>query len=616
VRYRPTSYFGPLAPALLLPVVALSDNLGRDNWQIATWLFWLCLSLMMAACAIRCLGTTASRRERVLIVFSLALSLYLVKVLHSPTSFSIHDEFGHWRTTHDIATGHHLFKANPLVRAYPFYPGIELVTVAISQMAGVSIFVAGLVVVGLGRVVLAFSLYALFEELTGSARGASIACLVYFSNPNFLFFDSQFAYESLALPFALAALTLAVRRLRGRPAAEAITALIIVSALTVTHHLTTISLGVILSAAGLVSCLGRFFRRRLDLRVLTMAVYCLVAITLWIAFVAPVTKDYVFAPLRSAVSALIALGTNGSGEKQAFGSTGSGGTTPLLEQFVGFGSVIIALGTVPLGLAAFVRRRTFAPVAVVLVLLAISYPATLALRLTQAGTETSNRSSEWVFLGIGYLAARTLEPGALPLASYFGWIQRRRNWARGRMVAFTGLFVVLFTGGVTVGWPAYALLPGPYLVGGDTRSIETQSIDAARWAPVHLQTESSIVTDRENGLLFGSYGLMRPQGGVIGGSYVTDVFFSPRVSPRIRAILSGDKIRYVVIDTRLSTALPYSGAYMESPEPGAHHHKAPIALENLEKFDTTKGALRLFDSGAIQIYDVSRIAGLPNSGRQ
>ena len=57
--------------------------------------------------------------------------------------------------------------------------------------------------------------------------------------------------------------------------------------------------------------------------------------------------------------------------------------------------------------------------------------------------------------------------------------------------------------------PASALLPGPYEVIADSRSIEPQGIQAALWTRVYLQPDNRVAADRINQILLGTYGDQR-----------------------------------------------------------------------------------------------------------
>jgi hypothetical protein len=52
--------------------------------------------------AVRLIAPEAERPERIGLVALLGMGLYLVKLLHSPMSFTLSDELQHWRTAGDI----------------------------------------------------------------------------------------------------------------------------------------------------------------------------------------------------------------------------------------------------------------------------------------------------------------------------------------------------------------------------------------------------------------------------------------------------------------------------------------------------------------------------------
>ena len=56
--------------------------------------------------------------------------MYAIKLIHSPGSFTLFDEFHHWATLDDILVTGHLFIHNNILPASPFYPGLEIVSSA------------------------------------------------------------------------------------------------------------------------------------------------------------------------------------------------------------------------------------------------------------------------------------------------------------------------------------------------------------------------------------------------------------------------------------------------------------------------------------------------------
>ena len=111
-----------------------------------------------------------------------------------------------------MATGR-LFAPNPILPVSPLYPGFESVISAVVSVSGLSIFQAGILVVGMAKLLGALVLFYLYETLlSGSSRIASVGVLLYASNPHYALFDSQFAYESLGVPLIAFALFAICRR--------------------------------------------------------------------------------------------------------------------------------------------------------------------------------------------------------------------------------------------------------------------------------------------------------------------------------------------------------------------------------------------------------------------
>ena len=270
-----------MAAGLLMVGVADAGAWHQAGW--AAPLFYAGLALVYATPAFRMLSRGAGRGERLALVVMLGIALYAVKVMHAPSMFTFRDEFGHWRTTSDILASHHLFSNNPVVGAYSYYPGLEIATAALVKLTGLSIFQAGLLAVGAARLVLAGSIFWLMEEVLGTAWLAGIAALIYMANPNFLFFDAQFAYESLALPMATAVVWLTVRWVRADGRAAWVWAVIggtVLAALVPVHHMTSYAVVAVLGtwAAGSVALDRK--AARASTRRIALAAACSLILTL------------------------------------------------------------------------------------------------------------------------------------------------------------------------------------------------------------------------------------------------------------------------------------------------------------------------------------------------
>ncbi|MDH4335622.1 MAG: glycosyltransferase, partial [Chloroflexota bacterium] len=154
-------------------------------------------------------------------------------------------------------------------------------------------------------------------------------------------------------------------------------------------------------------------------------------------------------------------------------------------------------------------------------------------------------------------------------------------------------------------------LPGPYLVGADSRSIDDESIAAARWAKEILGADHRFAADRVNRLLLGSYGAQHVVFHGSDGVEQWQVLLSPQIGAVQIARLQLGEVEFVLIDRRLSWSLPLVPFYYEEGEIFEGRHTTPISAQVLAKWDRTAGVDRVYDSGHIQIYHVGGLYGTP-----
>ena len=231
-----------LTSAIGLFLVAMAYNGGRFAEQWAEPLFWFGLIVIFLPIAVRLFSKRPTRRERISLLIVLAINLYFVKFLQYPLYFAYYDEFSHVQTAQSIAATGHLFSLNPILQISSFYPGLEIVTNALSSLTGLSIFVTGIVLIGVARLVIVLSLYLFYEQISKSMWVAGIATLLYMANPNFLFFDSMFAYESIAISLAVFILFAVVRRSyagSNQRLGLTLTIWLGIGAVMVSHHVTS-----------------------------------------------------------------------------------------------------------------------------------------------------------------------------------------------------------------------------------------------------------------------------------------------------------------------------------------------------------------------------------------
>jgi hypothetical protein len=596
-----------VAAAIGVLLVALGDNAARTGSGLAEPLFWAGLVAIYAPIAFRLLSASASRGERIALVALLSVSLFLVKLLYSPLQFSFYDELGWWRATHDLLDSGHPFSSNPLVITTPAFPGLDLLTAPLAALGRLSVFDAGTIAIGVVRTAFALALFLFFERATRSSRAAGIGVAVYACNPSFLYFNAQFAYESIALLIGLALLLVTVRWAETHDAAaergtrSLIAAMTLLACtLTVTHHMTSYAIFALLVTWAILAELSEPApgARRPDSLLETAALPAIVlgvTASAWFIFVAGGTTvtelgDILTGAIRSVADLIFA----GSGPKRPFEAGGQSNTW--LARGVAVVSVLTLLLVIPLGLRAIWRRSASDPLARALALLAVLYVVTLGLRLTHNGTETSQRASEFVFLGLAFLAAVVVNDLRGP----------RGGPHRGRAAALVAtLATLVFLGGFIVGEPPQGRQPGPFLVSAERRSISAQGLAAAEFAAAELPAGSKIVVDHANATLMASYGGLDPVMRRVDGIPVSHVFFGRYFTRSARRLIRKGHIAYIVVDRRLSHSPPVGGYYFTRQEPGAFERTEPIYPSSLSKFRLVNGLTKVYGNGAIAIYDTA-----------
>ncbi len=583
------------AGGLLLVAVAMAEAWVGRRW--AEPLFWVGLLVLFVPVAGRLLGEPASRGERIGLLALLGLELYLVKVLRSPLSFSFYDELLHVRTASDILEGGHLFRMNSLLPVSPYYPSLENVTVALAQLSGLSVFAAGLAILGAARLTLVLGLYLFYEQVSHSPRLATLSTLFYMVNPSFLFFDAQFAYESLALPLAALVLLAETRRQEAPPdrrRGPRVLVVIAVAALTATHHLTTYAL---LAFLFLWTAVFALANRRRPAREGPGAstLITLVAAVAWLLLVARLTVSYLGGNAQQIVAETIRV-LIGEGAARRLFQGGIGNVAPRWEQIVSYAATLLILLILPVGLPQVWRRYRANALALALGMAGLAFPASHALRFTSSGAEIASRTPEFTYLPLAFILALGVERL---------W-SLRPAFPRREAAILAGV-AILFLGGVTLGSSYWARLPGPYLVAADSRSIEPQGLAAATWSRAFLGPDNHVAADRVNALLMLSHGKQQPVSNAFMGVDVPMLFFSPRFSGVEQRLLYEGNIRYLVVDRRLCSALPMVGVYIEPGEPGEKQLSIlnPICLT---KFDDVERASRIYDNGAIIIYDCKALS--------
>jgi hypothetical protein len=260
--------------------------------------------------------------------------------------------------------------------------------------------------------------------------------------------------------------------------------------------------------------------------------------------------------------------------------------------------VLLILLGLPFGALYIWQRLRKNIFALILICAALAYFPMLAMRFTPQGWETSNRSSQFLFVGISFVIALGIVNLRIP--------RRISSFAQ---IGLTLYVLVIFLGGMATGWQPNARLARPYLVGVGTSAIEPQGVTAARWTRSFLGEDNAFATDTTNARLLLAYGEQRPYTGAKYG--IKAMLRSRRVGRSEQYILQLTNVRYIAYDRRVISWDHMIGVYFNHLVSGFSQETELIEPQQYAKFDAQKGVSRIFDSGNIIMYDVKGLVDGP-----
>lgn len=579
-----------LASGLGLLLCAAANALARATDGYPMLLYWAGILLIAVPVFYRLTSREATLGERLALVLLLGISLYGVKLVRDAPLFTFSDEFPHAFNANQIAATHHLFHANSILKVTPYYPGLEGATSALTAITGLSSYAAGAFIVGVARLTLVGALFLLFLRVSGSARTAGLAAGIYACSFNFLLWVGQYSYESLALPLLLVIMmALAEREAEGREALRAWAVPIVLAtvAVLVTHHLTSYALIAVLAA---VAVAYWYVRRSWEPpNPWRFAVLAAALALAWLLIVATSTIGYLSPVLSGAVKSIVHTLSGEAPPRELFGKADSAvGDTPLVGQALAVLAIAILFAGLPLGLREVWRRHRRQPFALVFLVSAVAFFATLVLRLAPSAWETGNRLSEFLFIGLAFVLA------------YAGFEllrrlpRRRQRLARGLLA---GLISLALIGDAISGWPWDSQLARPLEVSASGRTIVSPPLAMAQWAEHDIDEGRFAAPTADANLL-----LVPGDKEVIAGPHpdVVDILEDPNLAGWQLPLLRNHNLRYVVSDLRPASADGLRGYYFSVDD--SEEGRLPRGVT--AKFNRVPGVARVYANGPITVFDL------------
>jgi len=544
-----------VAAGVALIVVAYA--MAKHSTSVAHFhVFWAGFALVLIPVVVAG-GRAPGRWTAAGLLVAYGVITMLPKFLMSPNGPVFFDEFGHIRHANDIVASGHLDVPSAYLPILRVYPGLEVLTAWLHDLTGVSTWHVGQALVLVAHCAVLLIVRSIARMAGLGDRAAFFAAIVYSLNPSYMYFDTQYAYESLGLPLCFAAIALAFAIMRTRTVRAGlffvVAALAAVGACIVTHH---VSAAVMVIVLELVSVITPVAGRRSLTPVArwgapVVAFLGLIGLALWVTFVAPTTLDYITPHVRGGIRGVVEIftghstTTTGSARHQLF----SGSTVPPYEKVFAYVAPALA-GLAVLGaLIQAVRDRRHSRRIVLVtpfIVLASLYFVSLPLALTVDGGETAHRAWGYGYLGIAICAAY-----AAPFWTRLWVLRARWGWPIVGVVALLAAAV----GNIAAGENVLYRFPGPYQFGTDTRSQTPELHRLASWIRANLPQGAKVVTDRFTGEVITSETTLdvpNPDESRAYGLYRE----GDNASPSLRAFLGQHNFRYWILDTRLIDQTP------------------------------------------------------------
>ena len=555
-------------------------------------LFWACTVLALGAAGLL-IRSGCRPREAGVIAILLGGLFYLPKYFRSPHFFNFHDELAHWYETTQLFAGHGAFTYNPGNLVVQYYPGLHVLTAALSSMTGLSVFAAGNIVCAWAHIVVCLAVYGLSRQMGANPGAALCAVLLYAASPAFFYFDAQFAYETLGLAFFAVVLACAIRIASPHnrvPWAEVGLFGLIVLALVVTHHITSYLLAAALTVLTIASLV---LRRRAKVparscrQLAALASVAILANVTWLVTVARYTLTYLSGPIQADLAAIRDyFAAGGHTSRQLF----SGSTIPSYEVFGSYAGVLV-LFILYAWVLTGLRRQDLRcdPRHWTLLLLGALYFVSLPVCFV-FNDPTVKRPWAFAFVGLAVSCAPVLH---------------RMLTTPGRILWLGGvvLAAILYVGGVVTFSGEDIRFPGSFEAGSDALSTTPDLVAAAYWTDAHYGEGNPFIGDVTIAQVFGAYGRQDPRTYDEFGYRPWNVVFPKHLDSTVYDELRQDDARFIVEDLRTATLPPLPrGYYFNGKEPDANTGNRPFDIQSLEKFQYGPFA-EIYDNGNITIWE-------------
>lgn len=536
----------------------------------------------------------------------LGLFTVLPKFLMSPNGPIYYDETTHFALLRNIVSAGHLFQSTPLLPIGTYYPGMESAAATIHWLTGMSEWDSALTLIAAVHSLLLVQIYYIARALAVPHPWAVVAGLVYAANPSFIYEDSQFAYESMAILIMLAIIRLYVEALAAERSddntwTQSLSTILLLAVMSfacvVTHHLTSLTgVGLLLAGAFTIRPMSGFADRKGGWRRLLLrwipGLTLGACFALWVAFVAPGTISYLFPHVAQPASQILAAaGIGHSKSSFTLRSLFSGSVAPVYERISAFAAPVMISLALLVAVIRWLWKRAFKFNFLWSFVLTAAYLVSLPITLLAQGAAGAHRTWASTFVGVALLPAA--------LVFLFALDQRKRWLRRTAATVGTLAFIVLLVGNTAAGIGMDYRYPGPYRFGSDTLSVTPETITLDRWVLQHLGAGAGVVTDRFTGLsLTGTGAAVTPLQGP--GLPIASIWYNKLPpTPALMSALQSKGDDYIAVDLRDTEYTPTEVPLFFHKEP------ARVPVQNMTRLAQWPWLKLLYSSQHYRLYEIN-----------
>lgn len=558
--------------------------------------FWFGIMLCMIPAIFLLLDNYVSSIGKVITLLIWGSTLYLPKVLRSPSFFNFQDEALHFQFLTLLHQTGNLSVTSTILNKLPIllhYPSLELVTNSFASVTGQSLFSAALVLIGIFHVLQPVFVFLMVKNIFSSNRIAAIGAFVFTCNPSYIFFDSLFSYESLGILLFVFLVFLLSKTYTATSNKRLFLCLSLVTlfGLVFTHPFSSYMFIIFAGFLAFVQLIrtrkGGFDKEKLAGA--PFVYFALLAVIFVIAYIvcsAPTTiTDFMQLSIQRINSVVNFFAPNGQGQRALFSKS----LLPRYEVIIDYlyFPIVLLLSTIAVYHVRKDRLRSTFVYSLVIygpLILLLSLP----LILTGAA-EITYRVLPFLFVGVA------------PIIAYGANKTFQNKKFHLKIFVFVALILIAI-GGISFRGDESGRFLGASNFASGPSAVTSDLISASNWFEQNAGRYNIMMGDAASSTVFGGLGV---QNVVTYGAW--NVFFPDTINGTVIGTLISSNVTYVIVDKRLTEYTSQNGYYFDAaqltlPNPLGYGLNQTLPVDCITKFNNNSLFTRIYSNDNITIY--------------